>query len=227
MKELRKYFDKDKLTCLLCGQLCVQLAAHIGPAHGLTADAYKEQFGIPWTYGLAGKSFRERSALRLKALRRKGRLQSAPSRRHMRILSAATKKRRPTVEAVRDDSRRKLLAIHGKKETWASEDFEEFLRRVALGRTPSEVGRDDDMPGAKWFLGAAKRDAALGRRFRKLWESLPHAVHARAGKLGERFKRDVLRLKRRNLTWNEIAAELGVSPSSVRFTWYALDKRSR
>jgi hypothetical protein len=224
MKELRNYFDEDKLTCLICGQLCVQLAAHIEPAHGLSADSYKERFGIPWTYGLAGKSFRRGCSLRMKALRRRGRLQATPSRRHIRMLLAAAKNRRPPVEAVSDDSRRKLLAIHGKKEMWTAEDFDEFLRRMALGRTPSEVGSDEDMPGAKWFLRIVKKDAALGRRFRKLWESLPHAVHVRTGKLGEKFKQDIRRLRHRNMTWNEIAAALGVSRNTVRFTWYQLKK---
>jgi DNA-directed RNA polymerase specialized sigma24 family protein len=225
MKELRDYFGEDKLTCLLCGKLCVQLVAHIGPAHGLSADAYKEQFGIPWTYGLAGKSFRRRSSLRMKALRRSGRLPPSPSPGHIQKLAVTYKKRRPAAQAVRDDSRKKLLALHGKKEKWGPEDFEEFLRRIALGRTPSEVGRDEDMPGAKWFLRAVKKDVTLDRRFRRLWDSLPHAVHVRASKLGEKFKRDIVRLRRRDLTWGEIAAALGVSPSTARSTWHELKKR--
>ena len=191
MKELRNYFDKNELTCLLCGKPCVQLVAHIGPAHGLSADAYKEQFGIPWTYGLAGKSFRRSSSLRIKALMRKGRVATAPSPSHIRLLVAAARKRRPHVQAVRDDSRRKLLALHGKTKIWDAEDLEEVLRRIALGRTPSEVGKDEDMPGAEWFRRTVKKDPALGRRYRRL-----RAAHVRTSKQGEKFKRDIQPRKR-------------------------------
>jgi hypothetical protein len=225
MKELRSYFDQNELTCLVCGKPCVQLVSHIRPAHGLSADAYKAQFGIPWTYGLAGKAFRRRSSLRMKATRRRGRLLAAPSPGHIQRLVAAAKKRRPPVQAVRDDSRRKLLALHGKKEKWGAEDFEEFLRRIALGRTPGEVARDEDMPGADWFRRTVNADAALGRRFRRLWDSLPYAVHVRASKLGNKFNRDIVRLRRRDLTWREIAAALGVSPNAARSAWHQLKKR--
>ena len=225
MKELKSYFDKNELTCLLCGKQCVQLVAHIGPAHGLSADAYKEQFGIPWTYGLAGKSFRRRSSLRMKALRRSGRLALAPPPQHIRRLVAAAKKRRPPALAVREESRRRVLALHGRKEKLGAKDFEEFLRRIALGRTPNEVGRDDDMPGVHWFRRAVNQDAALGRRFRRLWDSLPYAVHVRTGRLGEKFKRDIVALRLRDLTWGEVASALGVSASAARSTWHQLKKR--
>lgn len=222
MKELQAYFKGDKLTCLLCGKRYVQLVAHIGPAHGLSGDAYRERFGIPWTYGLAGKSFKQRSSRRMKALRRSGKLPRSPSRSHIRKLVAAKSRRRPPAEAVRYDSQQKLLKLHGRKQKWAPQDFEEFLRRVALGRTPAEVGEDGDVPGAKWFHRHLKENASLGRRFRKVWDGLPYAVQVRAGKLGEKFKRDVVRLRRRDLTWGEIGSALGVSADAARCTWHRL-----
>lgn len=225
MKELEKYFGGNRLTCLLCGKRCVQLASHIRPAHGLSADDYREMFGIPWTYGLAGKSFRLRSSLRIKALRRSGKLPQAPSLHHIRKLLAARRRRRPPAEAVRDDSQHKLLKLHGKKQKWGRQDFEEFLQRVALGRTPAEVGRDKDMPGAKWFHHHLKENAGLASRFRKIWDNLPYAVQVRAAKLGEKFQRDVIRLRRRHLTWIEVSSALGVSPDAARCTWHRLKKR--
>jgi hypothetical protein len=225
MKELGGYFKGDRLTCLLCGKRCVQLVAHILPAHGLSADDYREMFGIPWTYGLAGKSFRQRSSRRMKALRRIGKLPPAPSPRHIRKMLEARRRRRPPAQAVRDDSLRKLLKLHGRKQKWARQDFEEFLRRVALGRTPAEVGSDKDMPGAKWFHHHLKENAALAGRFRKVWDNLPYAVQVRAAKLGEKFQRDVIRLRRRDLTWGEVASALGVSADAARSTWHRLKKR--
>ena len=97
------------------------------------------------------------------------------------------------MQAVRDDSRRKILAQQGRNEKWDAEDFEEFLRRIALGRTPSEVGKDEDMPGAEWFRRTVKKDPALERRYRRL---RANAAHVRTSKQGEKFKRDIQPRKR-------------------------------
>ena len=66
-------------------------------------------------------------------------------------------RKRPIVEAFRNDSRRKLLELHNRKEPWSENDFEEFLRRVSSGRTPAEVGRDPDIPGKPAFQKQIKK----------------------------------------------------------------------
>jgi hypothetical protein len=81
------------------------------------------------------------------------------------------------------------------------------------------------MPGAKWFHHYLKENASLARRFRKVWDNLPYGVQVRAAKLGEKFERDVVRLRRRHLTWGEVATTLGVSADAARCSWHRLKKR--
>jgi hypothetical protein len=227
MNDLETYFDRDEITCLICGNACVQLAAHIAPAHGISSDDYKERFGIPWSYGLAGKTFRQKASRRMKAMRRTGKLPQAPSADHIRKLIAASKRRRPPVDATRNDSRRKLLAVHGREEKWSPSDFAEYLRRIASGRTPAEVGRDKDMPGRDTFDRYVDGNPDFKKQYEKVWDRLPYSVQVRASKLGKQFQQDVVRLRRQDMTWAEIGAALGVTAAAARNTWHQLKKRGK
>lgn len=101
------------------------------------------------------------------------------------------------------------------KEHWNSSDMNEFLRRVKTGRTPSEVAADPDMPGRSFFDTYKRKHPEYERQFEKIWENLPFAVQARGNRLGERFTREVVKLKKRGLTDKEIGQELGVTSGAV------------
>ncbi len=226
-KELKEYFDEDRLTCLLCGRDFSNLGNHVSSGHGITTDDYRQRFGIPWTYGLAGKRFRNISSRRLTKLRKAGKVPYAPSPEHINELKKMSRKRRPFVEASRNDSLDKLLKLHGRKEKWKAENFEEFLRRVASGRTLAEVGRDKDMPHSQTFLKYAAANEKFKKRYEKIWKNLPYSVQVRANKLGEKFEKDVIRLRRRGYTHAEIASDLGVKTAAVRQRWHTLKKRGK
>ena len=42
----------DRLTCLVCGEQLRTLARHIGAAHGLSPEAYRQAFRLPQDYAL-------------------------------------------------------------------------------------------------------------------------------------------------------------------------------
>lgn len=53
--EIEEYLSGDRITCLLCGKLYVQLGGyHTVRIHNMTAYDYKEMFGIPQKYALTG-----------------------------------------------------------------------------------------------------------------------------------------------------------------------------
>ncbi len=225
VKQIKEYFDHEKLQCLLCGREYHNLGLHITGGHKISHDEYKDRFGIPWSYGLAGMNFKTGASKRLKKLRKLGKIAQSPSKEHMKKLHTAGKKNRPPVEAFRNESRRKILEQHGRTEKWGDADYEEFLRRVASGRTPAEVSHDKDMPGHHAFHKFAKAHPLFEKKYKKIWENLPYEVLVRANKLGKKFHNDVLRLRRQDMTWPEIAEELGVGEHVCRTTWHKMKGR--
>ncbi len=227
VSELKKYFAQDKLQCLLCGREYGNLGLHITRGHNISHDDYKVRFGIPWTYGLAGQDFKTTNSKRLKKLRKQGKIPQSPSKQHLKRLHAARSKSRQIVEAFRNDSRRKILEQHGRTEKWQPQDYEEFLKRIAKGRTPHEVSQDKDMPGVHAFNKYAKDNSAFMKRYQKIWDDIPYAVQARAGRLNERFYKEVVRLRRLDLSWPEIAEKLDVTKDAARGAWHILKAKGK
>jgi DNA-binding NarL/FixJ family response regulator len=226
-EELKVYFDKDKLTCLLCGREYIGLGNHISVGHEITMDEYKAQFGIPWTYGLAGKGFREQTSRRLTKLRKQGIIPYSPSSEHIKKLKKSLLKRRPAVDASRNDSRNKVLELHGRKEKWQPDDFNEYLRRVASGRTLTEVSCDEDMPHHTTFLKYIAENHHFKKKYEKIWNGLPYSVKVRANKLDEKFEHDLIKLRRKGLALTDIAAKLNVKTAAVRQRWHTLKKKGK
>lgn len=219
VSELKKYFAQEKLQCLLCGREYGNLGLHITRGHNISHDDYKAQYGIPWTYGLAGAGFRAINSKRFKKLIKQGKIKK-PTKAHIAKLHRSHGKTRLTVEAFRNESRRKILAQHGRDEKWQLAAYEEFIRRVGTGRTPSEVGLDKDMPGKSAFMRFINANPRLLRQYKKVWEAQPHAVHARAGHLTEKFYKQVVQLRRKDKTWPEVAEELNVTVAAARGAWH-------
>lgn len=222
VKEIREYFDHEKLQCLLCGREYHNLGLHITGGHKISHDEYKARFGIPWSYGLAGMDFKTGASKHLKKLRKLGKVAAAPSKAHLKKLHASGKNKRSPVEAFRNDSRRKVLEQHGRTEKWSLADYEELLRRVASGRTPMEVSQDTDMPGHHAVHKYLKANPKFENKYNKILLGLPYEVLVRANKLGPKFHNDVLRLRRQDMTWPEIAEQLGVGRHVCRTTWHKM-----
>ena len=51
-RDVARYFSGDTIECLICGRHFKRLQRHLAAKHGLSADDYKKQFGLPWTRGL-------------------------------------------------------------------------------------------------------------------------------------------------------------------------------
>ncbi len=68
-EEVDAYFLPDKIQCLLCGEWFKSIGGnHLTTVHGITADEYREMYGLPWHRGLTGRinhKKRSKSARRL------------------------------------------------------------------------------------------------------------------------------------------------------------------
>jgi len=61
IQEVRDYLSGERIECLVCGRSCKRLQYKHLETHGLTADGYRELFGIPWTYSLTSAPSRQAS----------------------------------------------------------------------------------------------------------------------------------------------------------------------
>lgn len=227
LEDVRRYFDADKIVCLLCGREYVALGGHIMSVHGMSNDDYRIRFGIPFGYGLAGRTFRLRASRRITRMRKEGRMPQAPSPGTIRKMVRARMSRRPLTEATQRDNLDKIRRIHRKETFWRSKDFKEFFRRIKSGRTVLEVENDKDMPSRHSFLAYLKGDAALRKQYREVWDTLPFAMQVRANKTGESYRRTLVRLRLSGKKWVQVAQIMGVAPSSVRNMWHMLKRSGR
>ncbi len=227
MEEVRAYLDGDKVTCLLCGREYAALGGHLTRVHYITSDDYREHFGIPYKYGLASRTFRERASRHLRKLRKEGRIRYQPSKETMEKMWEARRNRRPIMAATQQLNRDKLRGYHGNRREWFAEDYEEFLRRIKSGRIPAEVGRDKDMPTHTAFWKYLNKTPEFRKRYEAMWENLPFAVQARANKSGERYKQTLVSLRTSGNTWAQVAAMMQVQESAVRGMWHVLKRTKK
>ena len=218
--EIRAYLADDTVACLICGRHLTVLGSHLRARHGLDADAYRARFGIPQSCGLAGRRFRQGAQARMRGLHETGAI-VRPDADTARTRLTGKRRRRPP-PAVRQADIEKLLAIHGRDSQWTRADFDEFIRRVAQGRSVSAVGADADMPSRQTlFKYLASHPDAKGR-YDRARQSQPLAVQVATRRAGPLYHQTVIRLRGSGLTWAEIAAATGIKSSTLRNAWRAM-----
>lgn len=225
VEEIRHYLDQTKLVCLLCGREFALLSQHLRMTHDMEADRYKEMYGLRWTTALAGVDHREAMGQRLRRTRALGKISPSPSPEHIKKLRRAALHRRPKVEADRKAWISRLRPAGGRQRVVnAPERMEEYLRRIATGRTPNEVGRDDDTPDFRYFYQHCSENHDYRRRFEAIWDQLPFAVQVRGHRTGPRFRKTVIALRAEGKMWAEIGRIMGVREGTVRDAWHRWKK---
>lgn len=81
--DVKRYLAGDEITCLLCGNGFQSLPPHLRSIHGMSADEYKEMFGITYTSGLVSGAYHE---LRSEECKEKGIGRDGESLRQMRAV---------------------------------------------------------------------------------------------------------------------------------------------
>ncbi len=227
MEEVSAYFSHDKLQCLLCGKEYAGLGNHVVEGHGISVDDYKEKFGLPWSSGLSGKTLKTNQSKRLKKSRRDGKIPYAPEPEHIRKLHAYKKqKNRDVPVAVRNDAGKRVLERFGLERKWGPEDFEEYLRRIKTGRTPSEVGKDKDMPADYLFHKFARQNPEFHGKFEKIWDKLPFEVQSRGLHFGDRIKNRVIELRMKGNSFPDVGRLLGIPEPTARNIWFKVKHAS-
>jgi hypothetical protein len=164
---------------------------------------------------------------RLRRTQALGKIPYSPPPEYVEKMRRALQHRRPPVEAVL-----KALATYLPKErkpkVWtAHERMEEYLRRIATGRTTREVSRDEDMPSLQSFYRHCGENPAFLRRFEVIWDKLPFAVQIRGHRTGPRYRKAVIALRNKRKTWAEIGRIMGVREKTVCSSLHRWQKSDR
>lgn len=216
--EIKAYLGEDRLACLLCGQRLTVLPAHLKARHGMSADDYRIRFGIPFSYGLAGRDFRRKAQARMLELRACG-IITGPEPDEIAAKLRAGRKRPRTAPALRHDDVEKLMRVHGRRAPWSAADFEEFVRRVESGRSVAAVGRDADMPSRQTLFKYLARHPNLKARYDRVRQAQPLAVQVSTRKTGPLYRQTIIRLRKAGMTWAQISAVTGIKASTLRNAW--------
>ena len=212
-EEIDAYFGGDKITCLMCGKSYRSLGLHLPRIHGMTADDYRQRFGLPWRRGLTSATSNA--------------AYSAPSRkRHeenpKHLMTVCEKGRRSANMAprrqrfrVHNDASLENIANATPKGFYPEGVFDEFVARVASGRTVKDVATDGDMPSRSW-LHEQCSDPAKKKRMREAVDCLSYTLQAE-NQMGfsAKFVKDIRLMRSRGLSDHSIAAALGVTAMTI------------
>lgn len=213
LEEVRHYFSGDKIVCFQCGKSYKRLAGHLRAVHSITEDDYRTLYGLPLTRGLLCEPSRAAYA---EAFAR-----NADSLREARSgLPDPLEKARMTPHRKSPFKENTCSGNLSSAANWVPQypdsTFEEFLRRVATGRTVHSVIGDSDMPGYKWFRTRWTNNPSLRAKLMMILDGLPFGVQAKNGMgMGARFVAEVTRLRKLGLSDKKIAAAVGLTAMSV------------
>ncbi|MGO3056963.1 MAG: MucR family transcriptional regulator [Halomonas sp.] len=74
IKELDAYTGGPQIQCLECGQWFKSLATHLPRTHGISHNDYRQKWGIPKRFALAGTATREKLSEQMHSYIESGRL---------------------------------------------------------------------------------------------------------------------------------------------------------
>ena len=89
MLSLKKAFQPDQVSCMLCGKSGMKtLARHLAQVHGMKPGEYRKQFGIPSSQALTARNFSE---ARRRMAQEKGLAENLAKARAVRAAKLAAK----------------------------------------------------------------------------------------------------------------------------------------
>ena len=133
-EEVRAYFAGGEIPCLLCGRTMRRLDRHLRLAHRISANQYRQRYGLPWGRGLISEDLRHRLAEKLAQQPPRPLPQPAHRPRH-----------RP-LQPFERTALQRALELANPKRPASRAAHELFLARLKQGRTIRDVSRDPDVP---------------------------------------------------------------------------------
>jgi ROS/MUCR transcriptional regulator protein len=229
MAEVDAYFAQDPLPCLICGYAYHGLHKHIQMGHKMHLDDYRVEFGIPWTRKLISPSLRTKQAAIINDQRENGVIPSRPSDEHLaKMAKYSLQNRRPLQAVVRKAMSDHALHTHNRTEKLKHEDYEEFLQRVATGRTLTEVGNDPDMMCRETFEVYSHQHPEFRAELENVLDNIPINVQLRGQRTGKTFKQLIVFMREvQGKSWSQIASILSINETNGRGTYHRLKTQEK
>lgn len=209
-EEVDAYFDGEQIQCLICGVMKKALHAHVVRMHGMTPDAYRERYGLPWLRGLTSDvSRQQRSEMMKSDIQRIEFIKNMAAEASALAAANATYRTRPEYQ-LREFAQRSL-EMAGHNESFPKDLF---LERLAAERTQSEAL--EDIGWSKTALHQARHDdISFERKIHEVIGRQKFTTQARGQSLGDSFVDAVRDLFDRGWSDHDIAAHLGVTAMAV------------
>ena len=215
---VENYLSDDRITCLMCGRSYKALGGHLMAAHGMTGDEYKDQFNIPYNYGLARETTRRKFSEQTKRRIAENPEFAAKLTENRAKLDAARErgeiKNRPRRDFVTREHTERILRNAGQTQPFGDVEKRKFLDGLANGETQMQALKATGFEKSA-LHSAKRRDPAFKEMVARAIEAQPFHVQAKQQTLGKRFKEECIRLMRQGMSDHAIADKLGVTAMSV------------
>lgn len=152
------YLSGDVIDCLICGNHFRSLEPHLSRSHDISADEYREKYGLPYRRGLCCDGFSKARSERAK------RTFEENVDRQMSALAKA----KAVQQKLGNPQRCKPVFWKKERTRFGPEHYEEFIKRVVSGRSVSDVSNDPDVPHSTHVYLYMKKNKGFAERYRAI-----------------------------------------------------------
>lgn len=152
--EIDDYLAGNKVQCLICGKLFKALPQHLEKTHDITADDYREQYGLPWRRGLCGIETSKKLSKNMFARRKKG-FRPPIEDAWKKAVRAKKRQDQPFFVKVKADN----MKIGSEKiKKYTEQDYKKVLTKMLKEKKGlNEVCKDAGMPDIRIVSKYAKK----------------------------------------------------------------------
>ncbi len=213
-EEVDAYFASEKIQCLLCGRWFENIGgSHMIQSHGISAEDYREMYGLPWRRGLSGTRLHQTS---VKHGKKRSREVNMPDQKKANRM-AIEAKRKPRQPYLRDYYSKMFSASCMSRQKYGREDMEAVLDRMRKQqRALADVCRDPDMPSHPILKKFAKKHPKFEEELKRAYYSLPHTLQVRSGCISPRLEMTCKRMLAEGMSLVKITRALDLSFHAVK-----------
>ncbi len=213
-EEVDAYFASEKIQCLLCGRWFEHIGGtHMIRKHGISADEYREMYGLPWGRGLSGKRNREKRIKQGKKYWGEGITSDMEQVRR----KARKARRRPPQPYQRDYYSKTLSASRVSKPKYGREDMAAVLDRMRKQqRSLRDVCQDPDAPSLPTVKHFAKKHPEFEEKIKRTYYSLPPKLQVGSGYISPRLEMMCKRMLTEGMSLGKITKALDLSFPAVK-----------